>query len=145
MQVDLYLGFLNYPFQLVPKKFLHFDPRRNEQNYNLGQKNRLRAGKISFSISTHQRNEPLLFPQAGRNKIMFLPAWRNNSGSFLWCVDMEKPYFSRSKSVFLTQSTRQYSELNFAKPEEKSFPGIPLGQVPAARSLPDSHGCPETT
>ena len=52
---------------------------------------------------------------------MFLPAWRNNSGSFLWCVDMEKPHFSRSKSVFLTQSTRYYSELNFAKPEEKIF------------------------
>ena len=52
---------------------------------------------------------------------MFLPAWRNNSGSFLWCVDMEKPHFSRSKSVFLTQSTRYYSELNFAKPEEKFF------------------------
>ena len=52
---------------------------------------------------------------------MFLPAWRNNSGSFLWCVDMEKPHFSRSKSVFLTQSTRYYSELNFTKPEENKF------------------------
>ena len=57
---------------------------------------------------------------------MFLPAWRNNSGSFLWCVDMEKPHFSRSKSVFLTQSTRYYSELNFAKPEEKVFHHITL-------------------
>ena len=55
---------------------------------------------------------------------MFLPAWRNNSGSFLWCVDMEKPHFSRSKSVFLTQSTRYYSELNFAKPEENYIPYI---------------------